>query len=346
MSIWSALSPPEDAPIVVLVHGAGMSAASWAKVSSAITQPHGMSNFGGQSTPGLPCVPPLPTGATVRPGLMTQPVGGPIPLMCAIDLRGHGRTTAEPTETEGFRLERLITDIDQCIESAFCEGLFGASYTDVTQFLNTSALETKVKVPSLFLIGHSLGGSIVAQLAGASRWRNTVSGVCLLDIVEDTARVALAHMPAYLSKRPSTFSTLDEAVAYMCGDGGLKAKDVKESVSSLFKKGSNEAGEQVLLWRTNLTDTEPFWSTWFTGMDDAFLSAPCPKMLMLAGTERLDKKLTIAQMQGKFQLALVRDSGHHIHEDQPHTVGQYLLTFVQRVHKLNAVTRAKMRIKE
>lgn len=39
---------------------------------------------------------------------------------------------------------------------------------------------------------------------------------------------------------------------------------------------------------------------------------PCPKMLLLAGTDRLDKVLTIGQMQGKFQLAVLPMAGHAI----------------------------------
>lgn len=38
-------------------------------------------------------------------------------------------------------------------------------------------------------------------------------------------------------------------------------------------------------------------------------------MLLLAGTDRLDKALTIGQMQGKFQLELIPQVGHVIQED-------------------------------
>lgn len=45
---------------------------------------------------------------------------------------------------------------------------------------------------------------------------------------------------------------------------------------------------------------------------------PCPKMLLLAGTDRLDKVLTIGQMQGKFQLAVLPMAGHAIQVRQRH----------------------------
>ena len=48
-----------------------------------------------------------------------------------------------------------------------------------------------------------------------------------------------------------------------------------------------------------------------------FLSSPPVKMLLLAGMDRLDTALTVGQMQGKFQLTCMPQSGHAIHEDQP-----------------------------
>lgn len=41
---------------------------------------------------------------------------------------------------------------------------------------------------------------------------------------------------------------------------------------------------------------------WFKGMSEKFLSLKLGKLLVLAGTDRLDKTLTIAQMQGLFCL--------------------------------------------
>ena len=40
-------------------------------------------------------------------------------------------------------------------------------------------------------------------------------------------------------------------------------------------------------------------------------------MLVLAGTDRLDRELMIGQMQGKYQLVVVPDVGHFVHEDAP-----------------------------
>lgn len=52
-------------------------------------------------------------------------------------------------------------------------------------------------------------------------------------------------------------------------------------------------------WRIDLSKTEPFWRGWFSNMSSLFLSVPEPKLLLVAGVDRLDKELTIAQMQGE-----------------------------------------------
>ena len=44
--------------------------------------------------------------------------------------------------------------------------------------------------------------------------------------------------------------------------------------------------------------TEQFWHGWFQGLSELFLSIPVAKLLLLAGVDRLDKELTIGQMQG------------------------------------------------
>lgn len=52
------------------------------------------------------------------------------------------------------------------------------------------------------------------------------------------------------------------------------------------------------VWRTDLTATKPFWENWFIGLSRKFLDSRGGKLLLLAGTDRLDKELIIGQMQG------------------------------------------------
>ena len=44
---------------------------------------------------------------------------------------------------------------------------------------------------------------------------------------------------------------------------------------------------------------------WYEGLSKAFLGFKGPKVLMLAGTDRLDRELTIGQMQGRFQMVVL-----------------------------------------
>lgn len=83
-------------------------------------------------------------------------------------------------------------------------------------------------------------------------------------------------------------------------------------------------------WRIDLSNTEKHWLSWFRGMTNKFLSVPVPKLLVLAGIDRLDKDLTIGQMQGKFQMHVLSQAGHAVHEDVPDRVADVLATFMVR----------------
>lgn len=63
------------------------------------------------------------------------------------------------------------------------------------------------------------------------------------------------------------------------------------------------AGEpHRFMWRTDLGATEPYWRGWFTGLSSKFLGCRTAKLLLLAGADRLDKELMVAQMQGKLRV--------------------------------------------
>lgn len=83
-------------------------------------------------------------------------------------------------------------------------------------------------------------------------------------------------------------------------------------------------------WRIDLSRSEKFWLGWFEGLSDKFLEIPIPKLLLLAGIDNLDKKLTVGQMQGKFQLQVLARTGHAVHEDQPHQVAETIATYLVR----------------
>lgn len=91
-----------------------------------------------------------------------------------------------------------------------------------------------------------------------------------------------------------------------------------------------EVKPEKYTWRIDLSRSEQFWNGWFEGLSDKFLDITVPRLLILAGIDNLDKKLTVGQMQGKFQLAVLARTGHAVHEDQPHQVAETLASYLIR----------------
>ena len=60
------------------------------------------------------------------------------------------------------------------------------------------------------------------------------------------------------------------------------------------------------------------------------LSVPAPKLLLLAGVDRLDRELMVGQMQGKFQMQVLPQCGHAVHEDSPENVADAISNFMLR----------------
>ena len=102
---------------------------------------------------------------------------------------------------------------------------------------------------------------------------------------------------------------------------------------------TTEPPSQHLSWRVDLAASEPHWQGWFQGLSHRFLEAPAAKLLLLAGVDRLDKELTVGQMQGKFQMQVLPAVGHTVHEDSPDKVAEVLATFLVR-NKLATASEA------
>ncbi|XP_055340302.1 protein phosphatase methylesterase 1-like isoform X2 [Paramacrobiotus metropolitanus] len=282
-------------PVLYLIHGGGFSALSWALVSKAITE-----------LVACRCV--------------------------AVDLRGHGADNVENAVVN--------SDIADVIRTIF---------------------PNEQDSPPIVLIGHSLGGAVCVHAASRNLIPKLV-GLVVIDVVEGTALESLACMESIVRGRPKCFPSIENAIEWAFRSGHIKnpesacvsmigqlmpmdsssvgdSTDVCQAVSAcdtIMEDGAPpetdtpKESTKTLIWRIDLLKTQPFWLGWFTGLSKMYLECPTPKLLLLAGMDRLDKDLTIGQMQGKFQMVVLPKSGHAVQEDQPVKVAEALATFLVR----------------
>ena len=173
-------------------------------------------------------------------------------------------------------------------------------------------------------------------------------------------------MESYLSTRPVSFPSIAAGIEWHTRSRTIRNHtSARVSVPPLLVDShddtvttSTTSTQRQWTWRTDLSATKPFWEKWFVGLSQKFLEARGGKLLLLAGTDRLDKELTIGQMQGlsppdlaldcichracwrlvsltrvkigKYQLAVFPDAGHFVHEDQPAKTAQVVADFYRR----------------
>ncbi|KXS11336.1 alpha/beta-hydrolase [Gonapodya prolifera JEL478] len=223
---------------------------------------------------------------------------------CAVvawDCRGHGESKADVAE-ETVLTARIKEDLSLSRLSA-----------DTVELVETMGLHTCGR--DLVFVGHSLGGAVVVDAVKQGRWTN-VLGVVVVDVVEGSAKDSLRHMHTYIHSRPSRFFAVADAVRWSLTSSTIRTPEAARLtmpplvVPAPPGDERAERGGPGLEWRTDLAATEEFWDGWFEDLSAKFLSVRAAKLLVLAGTDRLDTPLMIGQMQGKFQLTVIQDSGH------------------------------------
>ncbi|KAL8737806.1 MAG: hypothetical protein Q9181_001340 [Wetmoreana brouardii] len=252
----------------------------------------------------------------------------------SVEARGHGETVVKTPGGQikggphNLSLEILSTDLLNVIK------------------LVQAKLEWP-QIPDIVLVGHSLGGPVVTDVALKGVLGKSVLGYGVFDVVEGSAMEALQKMNMYLATRPKSFPSLASGIEWHTRSRTLRnSTSARVSVPSLlFRKadtGASHQAEQPWLWRTDLSATEQYWGNWFTGLSKKFLEAKGGKLLILAGTDRLDKELMVGQMQGKYQLQVFPDAGHFIQEDQPQKTAMILADFYRRYDRSALVLPAKV----
>ncbi|XP_028330654.1 protein phosphatase methylesterase 1-like isoform X1 [Gouania willdenowi] len=293
-----------DGPLLVLLHGGGHSALSWAVFTTAIA-----------------------SRVTCR--------------VLAMDLRGHGATMV--LQSDDFSTQTMSSDVANVIRATYGE-----------------------TPPPVVLMGHGVGGAISVHLASNMLIPSTV-GLVAIDVVEGSAMDALHSIQNFLKGRPKSFNSMEHAIEWSVKSGQIRnlesarvsmvgqikrceveETDPLEQASpgtdtvverneefydqSLVNDNENTSTEGVYKWRIDLSKSEKYWDGWFRGTSNLFLSCNMPKLLLLAGIDRLDRTLTIGQMQGRFMMQVLPPCGHAVHEDKPEKVADAVASFLLR-HK-------------
>uniref|UniRef100_A0A8C9ZHB4 Protein phosphatase methylesterase 1 n=1 Tax=Sander lucioperca TaxID=283035 RepID=A0A8C9ZHB4_SANLU len=279
-----------DGPLLVLLHGGGHSALSWAVFTTAIA-----------------------SRVTCR--------------VLAMDLRGHAN-------------------------------VIGACYGETP--------------PPIVLIGHGVGGAIAVHTASNMLLPTTV-GLVAIDVVEGSATEALHSIQNFLKGRPKSFKSMDHAIEWSVKSGQIRNLEAARvsmvgqikrqynlicsnsfiscisnahscflfvcPIACFITKIINEPRcvsmfKSVYMWRIDLSKSEKYWDGWFRGTSNLFLACNLPKLLLLAGIDRLDRDLTIGQMQGKFMMQVLPPCGHAVQENKPDKVRK-LFTYLVHSHWWN-----------
>eukprot|EP00057_Strongylocentrotus_purpuratus_P031100 XP_783591.3 PREDICTED: protein phosphatase methylesterase 1 [Strongylocentrotus purpuratus] len=318
--IFRVYKKGSEGPVVFFLHGGGHSALSWA--------------------------------------LLAQQLSGMVKCrVVAMDMRGHGDTCT--SHSEDLSADTLANDIGAVIAKMY-PGDDGQPIILVGHSMGGAiAIHTAVKflVPSLLglvVIDVVEGTAMDALQSMQSFLRGRPKQFKSLEYAiewavktgqirnVESARVSMLGQVKPCSEIEDSKATSTEAGAPVPSvsitDVITEEEESSESVpqsstqATASASSSSQESQTPYKWRIDLGKTEHYWEGWFKGMSNLFLSCNVPKMLILAGVDRLDKDLTIGQMQGKFQMQVLPQCGHAVHEDQPHKVADALATFITR-HK-------------
>jgi len=320
-----------DAPVTIcLLHGAGYSALTWSLMSHHLT-----------------------SLVNVR--------------VVALDLRGHGES--QVSDQEDMSCETMASDIKHILNALLGENHSGVVLIGHSMGGALAAAVAHEEIPGLqgIIVEDVVEGTAIEALAGmhtvlqnrpkqfqsleqAVEWcvrsgqvRNlesarvsmpgqlvsqdlTLAAKIIEDKVEDADETS-TEAPAKREKIDNSDSIKEEDeddANFKIPTSPVVPKNVDISPPQTF------TGSQIYKWRIDLSRTEPYWRGWFQGLSQRFLSAQGAKMLLLAGVDRLDKDLTVGQMQGKFQMQVLPQVGHTVHEDSPEKVAELIASFLVR----------------
>jgi pimeloyl-ACP methyl ester carboxylesterase len=266
----------------------------------------------------------------------------------AYDLRGHGLTTLKKQQQydEEHDVKTSNTQVDE-----FKESISDVEQNTVDLSMSSLIHDSELILQQLvhgnercILIGHSLSGALAAKLAYKQQQQQLLSssttslnivGVVVIDLVQSTAIDSMSHIVEYLKNRPTSFTSVNQAIEWSVTNGQMigNIESARISIPPQLKAIQDDNGKTIRYeWVTDLLASKPYWNEWFAGLNNALLGLKIPKLLIVANTDRLDdSELMIAQMQGKIRVECVgRGVGHSLQEDKPIEAMKFLVSFVQR----------------
>lgn len=218
----------------------------------------------------------------------------PYHLCIAPDIRGHGL-------------------------SSTCESLeFHLLVNDLEKILLDQSVQEIISTRLLIFICHSVGGAIGTSLyLQNNSLRPSIVAIIVIDLVEETGLDSLPHMKAALNTWPSYFHEIQQCIEFSIHHH--RPHNTYSALISVPPLLTHDESEGIYTWKTPLLKYESDWTSWFTGFNDNFLSLSCYHCLIVATIDRLDKKMSMAHMQGRFELYVTHgtDGGHFIQEDNP-----------------------------
>ena len=187
--------------------------------------------------------------------------------------------------------------------------------------------------PPLLVAGHSVGGAHSIRLAASGLL--PVLGCLCVDLVEGSALASLEHMKAAVAARPLAFPSLAAAIEWAVRAAVvLNPESARVSIPPQLVAAApapaEPPGAESWRWRTDLLASEAYWLGWYSGLSSLFLSLRCPKLLLLASVDRLDREMSVGQMQGRLAVEVVRGCGHAVQEDQPRETARLMLDWMRR----------------
>ncbi|KAH1029341.1 hypothetical protein HUJ05_002600, partial [Dendroctonus ponderosae] len=273
----------------------------------------------------------------------------------ALDFRGHGNTK---TDNDGdLSLETLTEDVINVANAIAPAGqssivLVGHSMGGAIAVNASYQIQSLVGLCVIDVVEgtalDALSSMQTIKVANVIIWRQQeyqclgkLSRAMACDEWNLFENMNVPDMPhsAESSFRSSNF-TIREGVEEVadhdvCGKPPLAEEKTFKVPTTSTGKGDEGSG---YTWRIDLSKTETYWKHWFQGLSEKFLGTNVPRILMLANISGLDTKLTVGQMQGKFQLQVLAKTGHAVHEDQPHQVAEILSIYL--VKQKCATTKA------